>query len=130
MTSYLRIFFASITIVLLACLSSSAMIVDSQEKDTKIEIEKKKIKDPTDRSVSGFIEVYYRPSVDTIEIICFDMGLVTAYILDQHNNIHDYLIFDSAVMNCVVLDAPQSSGMYFLVIDGFDYQGEGLFFIE
>lgn len=126
MTKFLRSIFATIAIALLAGLANQLYADTPKKEKSRIDVIKQGSHEP-ERDITCYVEAFYDSSLDMIELTCYGLGETYVYIVNSNNQVVYYMVFDSATEPYVVLDAPSSSGTYYLVIEGKNFYGEGVF---
>lgn len=74
------------------------------------------------------VEAFLDTLNDLIEVEAFGIGTAEVYIIDEQNHMTDYGILDSS-MPYVILNAPEKTGHYTLIICSSTYYGEARFSI-
>lgn len=88
------------------------------EVEDKISIEIQTIKDKNDyeRDLFYNIQVYYYVNQSSLEITCYNEGMVMIYLFNSRNQLCGYSEFNSSETPFERLDVPKQAGTYHVAI--------------
>lgn len=86
--------------------------------EDKISIEIQTIKDKNDyeRDLFHRIQVYYYVNQSSLEITCYNKGMVMVYLFNSRNQLCGYVEFNSSETPFERLDVPEQAGSYHIAI--------------
>lgn len=118
-----------VAIVMTTVFSNLLFADNESDPPSRIEIEGERIKHGVDRSLSFFVDAYYNREFQTIELICYDLGCGVVSVYDSLGNLVCNSSFDRND-STVFLEAPETTGLYNLVILSDVFYGEGVFYVN
>lgn len=105
--------------------------VSTPPKETKKIILKKAFKViRVNRDMFADISASYCPEMNVIELVCDGTKETSVYIVNSAGEEISYYTFDSSMTTYFMVDVPQTSGTYWLVIDSPVLYAEGAFTVE
>lgn len=76
------------------------------------------------------VELFYDSGSKLLELSCWGTQLTTIYIVDSSNELVSEDYFNSEMNPTIIIDAPEASGRYHVVIDSPIVYAEGMFIVE
>ncbi len=126
----------SLSLLLIAMISflSIPMLYSFNMRDTEpdvpVDLRERHKTEGTDRTLSGNVEATYIVGGQCIEIDGFEIGEAHVYVLNVRGRVIVEEVFDFSENSSYMIDVPNVSGTYWLVIDSPVIYAEGSFVVE
>lgn len=76
------------------------------------------------------VELFYDSGSKLLDLSCWGTQLTTVYVIDSSNELVSEDYFDSEMNPTIIINAPEVSGRYRVVIDSPIVYAEGVFIVE
>ena len=119
-----------ITALLVGVVLSPIVMADNDRKGQKVKVETKPKRGWSNRDLPPDMNVYYFQDEDRLELICHETKETSAYILTSDGEEFSYDTFYSDMTPYYSIEAPDTPGTYWIVIDSPVIYGEGYFIVK
>ena len=123
-----QLFSFMISILLIGVWISPDVMANNDTKKVYISTTTKRNK--SNRNLSSDIKVYYIPDENLLELTCYETKETTVYVLTSTGEELSCDTFNSDMTPFYTIDAPDTPGTYWIVIDSPVIYGEGSFVVE